>query len=189
MRNRFLQWPNLLSLLGALLMAGLLMSTQVQAGSNTEESTEPGNTEASEPEQDLRINSPGSIAKRLEEDAQPKEYLFQFPGLDRVMKPWYDLKKELNEKYGFNFGISFTTLYQKTNDNFGPEDDAASFDLDVSGTWTFLGRDTDSPTMLGFGLFWRDTLGTDIPPQVLFTQFGSLYSNAAPFGEEEVVSV
>ncbi len=185
--NRFLQWPKLFSLLGAICLAGLLAATPVQAGSTTQETSESGSTEASEPEQDLRINSPGSIVKRIEEDAQPKEYLFQFPGLDRVMKPWYDLKKELNEKYGFNFGISFTTLYQKTNDNFGPEDDAASFDLDISGTWTFLGRGTDSPTMLGFGLFWRDTLGTDLPPQVLFTQFGSLYSNAAPFGEEDPV--
>jgi porin len=41
--------------------------------------------------------------------------------------------------------------------------------------------------MLGFNFFWRDTLGTEIPPQVLFTQFGSLYSSAAPYGEEDPV--
>ena len=97
MRNRFLQWSNLFSWLGVICLAGLLAVTQVQAGSTTPEDAEPGNTEAGEPEQDLRINSPGSIAKRLEEDAEPKEYLFQFPGLDRVMKPWYAFKDDPGE--------------------------------------------------------------------------------------------
>jgi porin len=135
----------------------------------------------------LDMNNPGSIVERLEEDAEPAEYLFQFPGVSSALMPWYDLKAYLDEMYGFKFGISFTTLYQTANGTFGPEDDAASFDLDISGTWTFLGRDTDSPTMLGFGFFWRDTLGTEIPPQVLFTQYGSLYSGAAPFGENDPV--
>jgi porin len=159
------------------LVLGISVPGMVQAGS----------TEFEEPEVELRINSPASITKRLEQDAKKKEYLFKFPGMNRILDPWDKFKADLGKKYGFKFGISYTMLYQKTNDNFGPEDEAASFDLDISGTWTFLGRDTDSPTMLGFGFFWRDTLGTDLPPQVLFTQFGSLYSNAAPFGEEDPV--
>ena len=46
---------------------------------------------------------------------------------------------------------------------------------------------SDSPAMLGFDVFRRDTLGTEIPPQRLFTQYGSLYSGAAPYGEEDLV--
>ena len=180
MLDRLFQLARRFSWLGAILMAGLITATQVRADSTLPEDVEPNNTDVSEQSPDLRMNNPGSIAKRLEEDAEQKDYLFQFPGVDGVLKPWYDLKADLDEKYGFKFGISYTTLYQKASDNFGPEDDAASFDLDISGTWTFLGRETDSPTMLGFDLFWRDKLSTDIPPQVLFTQFGSLYSNAAP---------
>lgn len=187
MLNRFLRGASRLSRLVAILMAGLIAATQVQAGSTTLENVEPSNTGLSEQEFSLRINNPGSIVERLEEDAERKDYLFQFPGVSGALKPWYDLKTDLDENYGFKFGISYTTLYQKTSDNFGPEDDAASFDLDISGTWTFLGRETDSPTMLGFDFFWRDTLGTEIPPQTLFTQFGSLYSNAAPYGEEDPV--
>jgi porin len=135
----------------------------------------------------LDMNNPGSIVERLDEDAEPAEYLFQFPGVSSALMPWYDLKTDLDENYGFRFGISFTSFYQKASDTFGPEHDAASFDLDISGTWTFLGRDTDSPTMLGFDFFWRDLLGAEIPPQALFTQFGSLYSGAAPFGENDPV--
>jgi len=135
----------------------------------------------------MNMNNPGSIVERLEEDAEPKEYLFQFPGVSGALKPWYDFKADLDGKRGFRFGISYTAFYQKASDNFGPEDDAAGFDLDISGTWTFLGRGTDSPTMLGFDFFRRDTLGTDIPTQRLFTQFGALYSSAAPYGEEDLV--
>ena len=90
------------------------------------------------------------------------------------MKPWYEMKDELTEKYGFRFGLSDTTLYQKTNDNFGPKGEVASFDFDLSGTWTFLGRKTTSPTMLGFNFFWRNDLATSMTPLRLFSQYGSL---------------
>ena len=40
-------------------------------------------------------------------------------------------------------------------------------------------------TTLGFQFFYRDTLGTDLPPQTLFTQFGALYSTAGPYGETD----
>ena len=186
MSNRFLRRASCLNWLGAILMVCLIAATQVQAGSTTSEYPEPSNTGASEEDPGLSMNNPGSIVERLAEDAAPKEYLFQFPGISGALQPWYDLKTDIDEKYGLRFNFSFTTLYQKASDNLGPEDHAAGFDFDISGTWTFLGRETDSPTMLGFNFFWRDDLNTDLPPQTLFTQFGSLYSSAAPFGENDL---
>ena len=135
----------------------------------------------------MNMNNPGSIVERLKEDDEPKDYIFQFPGVTGALKSWHDWKTELDEQHGFDFGISYTAYYQKATDAFGPEDNAASSDLDISGTWTFLGRGTDSPTMLGFDFFWRDTMDSEIPPQVLFTQIGSLYSGAAPYGENDPV--
>jgi len=186
-RNLLTKTVSHLVMLGAILMSGLIGAIQVQADSTTQENTELNNTDINGQETDLRMNNPGSIVERLEEDEKPKDYLFQFPGVSGFLKPWYDMKTGLDENYGFKFGISNTALYQQASDNFGPEDDAAGFDLDISGNWTFLGRGTDSPTMLGFNFFWRDTLGTEITPQILFTQFGSLYSTAAPYGEEDPV--
>jgi porin len=168
-------------------MASLIVATQVQAGNTTQENAEPGNTGASEqePGEPLWWNNPGSIVERLEEDAEPKDYLFQFPGVDGVLKPWYELKDDLDKKHGFKFGISYSIFYQKASDTFGSKDEAVSYDLDISGTWTFLGRGTGSPTMLGFDFLRRDTMGTELSPQTLFTQFGSLYSTAAPYGETD----
>ena len=187
MSNRCLLGISRFCRIGAILMVGLIVATHVQAGSTTLENAESNRTDASnqEVEEPIGLENPGSIVERLKRDAEPKDYIFQFPGVDWALKPWYDLKANLDEMYGFTFGLSFTTLYQKASDTFGPEDDAASYDLDISGTWTFLGRGTGSPTMFGFDFLRRDTLGTELPPQALFTQFGSLYSTAAPFGETD----
>jgi len=167
-------------------MAVLMVAVQVEAGDTTQKNAEPGNTDASgqEVEEPLWFENPGSIVERQKRDAEPKEYLFQLPGVDWVLEPWYDLKA-VNEEHGFNFGISYTTFYQKASDTFGSKDEAASYDLDITATWTFRGRGTGSPTMLGFEFLKRDTLRTELSPQTLFTQFGSLYSTAAPFGETD----
>ena len=170
----------------AVLMVGLVASMHVQAASTTPEDSESANAAASEQEPELTLNNPGSVVDRLKEDAEREDYLFQFPGLSGFLKPWYDAKTDLTQTHGFRYGISYATFYQQASDHFGPEDDAAGFDLDISASWEFLGRDTDSPTTLGFQFFRRDkNLGTEITPQVLFTQFGGLYSTAAPFGQTD----
>lgn len=142
---------------------------------------------AAEDEPTPGLNNPGSIVERLEEDNASREYLFRIPGLSDATQRWRDGEADLMAKHGLRFGASFTTLYQKASDAIGPEDDGASFDLDISGTWTFQGRGTDSPTELGLGLFWRDTLDSAIPPQKLFAMAGTLWSNAAPYGENDPV--
>ena len=127
------------------------------------------------------MSDPGTIGDRLDEPQPNRAALFR--GFTEGLAPWYDFKATLDEEYGLDFGVSFTTLYQNASGTFGPEDDASGFDLDISGVWTIAGRQTDSPTRLGFQFFYRDKLGTELPPQVLFTQFGGLYSSAGPYGE------
>ena len=184
---RFLWGPGRLIRWRMIFLVGVtvLAITPKQAASAAGENAKPSDTAPSEQDAGLSMNSPGSIAERLEQDAERKDYIFQFPGVSSVLDPWYDWKTNLNEKYGFRFGISYATLYTKASDTFGSKDEAASFDLDVDATWTFLGRGTGTETMLGFEFLWRDTLSTELSPQALFTQFGSLYSTAAPYGEND----
>ena len=108
---------------GCLSSAGVLASPletvgEVYAASTVtqpdDESASAGSQVAVEPDDlPMNMNNPGSIVERLEEDAEPTDYLFQFPGLSSALKPWYDFKAALDENYGFRFGISYTTLYQK----------------------------------------------------------------------------
>ncbi len=197
-QHRLLAWPAM-----ALLAVGCLLSegahaappgnidevpaTSTRGATDDEAALSSTHVEGEVEDPPMLIGRPGSIPSRLRRDRIPKEYLFQFPGVSRALKPWYDFKADLDKNHGFRFGISYTALYQKANDAFGPEDDAAGYDLDIIGTWTFLGRGTTSPTKLGFEFFRRDDLGTELPPQRLFTQYGALYSNAAPYGEEDLV--
>ena len=131
----------------------------------------------------LRFSNPGSIQFRLDRDrdARRKDFLFQIPGI----QPWYDFKDNMAQNYGFRFGASYSHLYQKASDTLpgANEDDASGFEVNVHGTWTFLGRQTDSPTTAGFEFLYIDEMGTDLPPAALFTQTGSAYPTAAAFGE------
>jgi porin len=134
---------------------------------------------------DLAINNPGSIAEQLRRDWERKDYLFQIPGAARVLGPWYNLRKTLDEKYGFKPQFSFTNVTQWANDTLpgATEDHASGMELIIDGTWTFRGRGTDSPSMMGFEFLYRDKMGTDIPPVALFTQTGALYPTTVAFGE------
>jgi porin len=187
MSNRFLQGIIRLSRLGAILMAGLIAATQVPTGNTTLEAAEAEKTDASEQEPGIpRWNNPGSIVNRLRRDrVERQDYLFQLPGVDRLLKPWFELKADLDEDYGFRYGISYSTYYQKASDTFGSKDEAASYDLDFIGTWTPIGRGTGTDTMFGFEFLKRNNIRTQLTPQTLFTQFGSLYSTAAPYGETD----
>ncbi len=148
-------------------------STQAQSNPNLQQTREPD---------DLLYDDPGSIIEELKEDAEKKDYLFT--GFGEALKPWRDWKEGLLKEHGFRFGISFTAYYQNASDTVGPEDDAASYDLNIDGAWTFAGRGTDSPATLGFAALWRDDLGTEITPLTLFTQVGSLYSSAAGYSDD-----
>jgi porin len=169
------------------MITSLIVATQVLAGSTTAVNPESDNPGASEQEasESNWWSNPGSIIERLNRDEERKEYLFQFPGVGRVLKPWYEFKDNLDEKHGFRFGISYTALYKKADETFGSKDEAVSYDLDFHGTWTILSDETGTHTLLGFDFLRRDTMGTELSPQTLFTQFGSLYSTAAPMGETD----
>ena len=123
------------------------------------------------------------ITSNRDREARRKDFLFQIPGLE----PWYGFKDDLAENYGFRFGASFSHLYQRASDTLpgDREEDASGYELNIHGTWTLLGRQTNSPTIAGFEILRIDKLGTDIPPASLFTQTGSLYPTAAAFGEVE----
>ena len=176
--------PGLARLVLGLLVAGwvssagaLASAAEPDAGSAAAEAQG-----AAKPEY-FAIYNPGSIAEQYAQDRARKEYLFRIPGAESVFEPWSDLRAQLNEKYGFRPTISFTHIYQWASDSVGPEDDASGYELVFDFTWTALGRDTDSPTVLGFEFLQRDKLGGEIPPVALFTQAGSLYPTTVAFGD------
>ncbi len=107
-------------------------------------------------------DNPGSIISGLDKAEEERAYLFQLPGMAGPMQSWTDWKASLNEKYGLRFLVEWAALYQKASNTLGTEDDAAGYDLEFNGTWTFLGRNTPTYSMLGFGAFKKATINTDL---------------------------
>ena len=74
-------------LCSAISIAGLLPGTQARAADATTADT---GSSLSEQELDfLPGDNPGSIIENLKENAERKDHLFQFPGVDRALKSWY----------------------------------------------------------------------------------------------------
>jgi porin len=190
---------NFLSRLGAnLLGATLCLSALVfvpSAAWAADETSAPSGSEAPREESesadpqtrdepdDFAMNNPGSILEQFRRDRETKDFLFQIPGVRLVTGPWSDLRKRLDERYGFRPAFSFTHLYQWADDTAGGEDDGSGFEVNVDATWTFFGRETSSPSMAGFEFLYRDKAGTNIPPVALFTQTGALYPSTVAFGD------
>ncbi|MEA2080212.1 MAG: hypothetical protein U9P00_10220 [Pseudomonadota bacterium] len=103
MTNRFLKWVWHHGRLGAILMAGLIMAAPVQAADTKLEDAETDKSGVSKQERGIpRWNNPGSIVNRLRRDGEErKDYLFQVPGVDWLLKPWFELKADLDEDYGY----------------------------------------------------------------------------------------
>ena len=132
-------------------------------------------------------DNPGSIIASLDDAEKERDYLFQLPGTSGLMKSWTEWKSGLYQKYGFRFLVEWAALYQKASTTLGTEDDAAGYDFEFTGTWTFLGKDTPTYSMLGYSVFRKDSLGTDFTPLTLYTQYGSLYPGGTAYGEDEWV--
>lgn len=126
------------------------------------------------------FNNPGSIVEQQNEDLKEKDYLFQIPGADALFGPISNKRSNLRENYGLIPGGSVTHIYQSANDTVGPEDDAEAYEININGVWTVAGRDTVTPTRLGFEAFYVNATN-NVPPVALFTQVGSLYPTAVAF--------
>ena len=132
-------------------------------------------------------DNPGSIIASLDQAEKERDYLFQLPGTSGLMQSWTEWKASLYEKYGFRFLVELAALYQKASTSLTTEDDAAGYDIEFTGTWTFWGKDTPTYSMIGYSIFKKDSMGTAFTPLTLFTQYGSLYPGGVAYGEDDWV--
>ncbi len=79
------------------------------------------------------IGGPTSVGAQLEEDDEVKVPAIRIPVIDAFLKPWFDWKKRLNEKYGFQLGLDYNVLYQRASETLTNEDQAASGALRLFG--------------------------------------------------------
>ena len=113
---------------------------------------------------DTAMEGPTGVEADLAEDDKDRGAVFRPPLLDGALKPWFDAKRELNEKLGLKLQFSYQALYQIASETTTGEDEAAGGRAEVQGSWTLLGRNSKNPGTLTFRVEDRHRLGTDIPP-------------------------
>jgi len=126
------------------------------------------------------LETPAGVGNQLIEDEFIRKKTVGIPYIDDALKPWFDLKSHINEKYGLNLGIDYTALFQKSSNNMG-ENSAAGGIFSIFGKWTLLGRESKNTGSLVFLIENRHRLGTDIAPQLLGLEAGYLGSTGSLF--------
>ncbi|MGD8370930.1 MAG: carbohydrate porin [Syntrophobacterales bacterium] len=107
-------------------------------------SVQPGFAQSSEPSTEAdrgTFGGPDQVQNRIEADRVEEDTLYEF----EFMKPYYEWKDRIQEKYGYAYALDYYPIYLKASDNLpGTDDDAASAVLRFSGFWQLYGRGGDS---------------------------------------------
>ena len=81
-----------------------------------------------------------SIGRELELDNEP--YTFEYRYDVKYMKGWFDWKNQLNQKYGIQLGINYTSLYMRSSEVISDDNNqnTASGILDIQLGWNIVNR-------------------------------------------------
>ncbi len=119
------------------------------------------------------IGGPISVPAQLrsEQAAGPR---YRYPGLDKLLTPWFRLKNRLADDYCLLVGGDYNKLYQVASDSLTDNDDAAGGIFRVFGDWTLFGEENVNSGSLIFKGENRTRLGTNVPPSDLGFEAGYL---------------
>jgi hypothetical protein len=71
------------------------------------------------------FGGPEGISQSLKRDDETKETTFQFDGLQRGLKPYFDWKRRINDEHGVSLGAQLYVLYQDASSSLGGRDSDA----------------------------------------------------------------
>jgi porin len=132
---------------------------------------------------------PGSTTSQLEVDDEEKATAFRFPKIDETLQPWFDFKKDINERYGLQMGLAYTTTYQHADETLpGNDDEGMTGIFRISGKWELLNRGQKNKGALVFSIDNRSRY-LDVAAADLSGQIGYIGPTATIFGEPDTVLV
>ena len=107
-------------------------------------SVQPGFAQSSEPSTEAdrgTFGGPDQVQNRIEADRVERDTLFEL----EFMKPYYEWKDRIQEKYGYAYALDYYPIFLKASDSLpGTDDDAAGAVFRFSGFWQLYGRGGDS---------------------------------------------
>jgi porin len=131
---------------------------------------------------------PGSTVRQLEEDDEEKTPVIRWPAVDEILQPWFDKKKQLNEKSGLQLSLAYTLTAQKASDTLTGEDTGATGIFRVSGKWELFNRGKKNRGSLVFSVDNRSKYG-DVATADLASEIGYIGPTAVIFSDADTVLV
>ena len=127
--------------------------------------------------------APDSVQEQISDVDKTKKSIIEYDPFSFITKPWRKYNSKLKDAIGLKFALAYTALYQVANRATQGErrNQAAGAIWDFTGLWTVLPRKWGNPGYIGFRSRSKHRLFTDIPPNDLAGEIGSLWSTAAFF--------
>jgi porin len=162
------------------LLTSLLALLLVQPAFSQQEAddgTQSGYTEVTE------FGGPDGVSSALKRDDEKRGSTYQFDGLQRGLKPYFDWKRRIQDEHGVALGAQFYVLFQDASSSLGGRDsDAFGNIFRFFGKWTVFSRDNGNLGRVEWRVESRSNFGNFQAPGSLGSRLAfDVYLDAFPF--------
>jgi porin len=120
-----------------------------------------------------QFGGPEGVSGTLKRDDEKKESTFQFDGLQRGLKPWFDWKRRIEDENGVALGVQFYALYQDASSSLPGEDsDAFGNIFRFFGKWSLYQHDNGNTGRIEWRVESRSNFGSFQAPGSLGSATG-----------------
>jgi porin len=155
----------------AVVIMGALLSFPVQ-GQETP-STETGDDTQAGYDDLHEFGGPEGVSQSLRRDDEKRDSTFQFDGMQRGLKPYFDWKRRMNDQHGVALGLQFYALYQDASSSLdGRDSDAFGNIFRFFGNWTVFKRDNGNLGRIEWRVESRSNFGSFQAPGSLGSATG-----------------
>ncbi len=174
------------SLLALLVLAFLLTPAPVVAQAESEAESENDEDQASKPKDDdsrerasRRFGGPDQVDNQMEEDEASVSRVIE----KRILGPYFDWKKGVQEKIGLSFSVDYSAAYLSASGE-PDEDQAGSGIARFYGSWDLVGRESGNAGAFVWKIEHRHKY-TAIPPSAFGFNLGYIGLIEPPFSDQE----
>jgi porin len=118
------------------------------------------------------FGGPSGVSGELREANERRSSVTELDATQRLLAPWFDWKRKLNDDHGFTVGLNAYWLYQGASGSLSDEDDAFGGIYRLQGSWVLTGRDSDNKGRLEWRIENRSKSFTELAPSALGGELG-----------------
>jgi porin len=116
---------------------------------------------------------PEGVSQSLKRDGEEHESTYQFDGLQRGLKPYFDWKRRIHDEHGVSLGLQFYALYQDASSSLdGRDSDAFGNIFRFFGNWTIFEQDNGNVGRIEWRFESRSNFGNFQAPGSLGSATG-----------------